>query len=120
LVAGEEAEPDSLIIGLNRVFLDAEQREIRGGSDRLNAGGGVDADDQDANDLERAVTSAGHLDAGASHISDVGESTGGGVVFLGVDRVDGGLSISSEQGDEALHLGLGVAYEAGAYLVIRR
>jgi hypothetical protein len=41
LVAGEEAEPDSLIIGLNRVFLDAEQREIRGGPDRLNAGGGV-------------------------------------------------------------------------------
>jgi hypothetical protein len=31
-------------------------------------------------------------------------------VFLGVDGVDGGLSISSEQGDEALHLGLGVAY----------
>jgi hypothetical protein len=41
-------------------------------------------------------------------------------VFLGIDGVDGGLSISSEQGYKALHLGLGVAYEAGAHLVIRR
>ena len=41
-------------------------------------------------------------------------------MLLGIDGADGGMRISSKQGDEAFHFGLGVADEAGAHLVISR
>src|SRR5271169_4571589 len=42
-------------IGLDRVFLDAEQREVGGGLNGLDAGFGVDADHQDADDFEGGI-----------------------------------------------------------------
>src|ERR1700730_3197019 len=107
------------LIGLHRVFLDAEQREIRNGLDRLNAGSGVDADHQDADDLKGVVAVARHADVRTSQIRDVDERAGGGVALLGIDGVDGDLRVAREQRDEAFHLGLGVAHEAGTDLVVR-
>src|SRR3984893_2908837 len=65
---------------LHRVFLDADQREIRGGLDRLNAGSGVDADNQNADDLKGAVAVSRHADVRTSQIRDVDERTGSGIV----------------------------------------
>jgi hypothetical protein len=46
------------------------------------------------------------------------QRAGGEVLLLGIDSIDGRLRVSGEEGDEALGLGLSVADEAGARLVI--
>jgi hypothetical protein len=47
------------------------------------------------------------------------DRAGGGIFLLGIDDTYGCLRISVEQGDEALHLSLGVADEAGADLIVQ-
>jgi hypothetical protein len=98
----------------DRVFLDAEQREVGGRANGADAVSRFDADHQDSDDLECmfAVPRDSHLIA--AHVSDVHERAGGGIFLLGIHEPDGGFCIAREHGGEAFHLLLPVADEGGA------
>jgi hypothetical protein len=51
----------------HRAFLNAEQREVSGGTDRADAVSGFDADHQDADDLECIVAVPCDSDLSAAH-----------------------------------------------------
>src|SRR6266851_4745451 len=90
----------------DRVFRDAEQREINGGADRTNAAFRFYAYHQDADDLESVVAVARHSDFGATHVGDVHDRAGGGIVLFGIDDTYCGLRIAVEEDGEAFHLSL--------------
>src|SRR6266550_5963010 len=102
----------------HRVFLDTEQREMDGRTDRVDAAVGFDTNDQDANDLERSITVPCHSNFRSAHVGDVSDHAGARILFFGVDSPDGGLSIARKQSNKTFHLRLGIASEAYADLII--
>ena len=105
-------------VGSDCEFLDAQQREIRGGADRAHGVFQLDRDHEDAHDLEGIVVVPRGPERWAAHISDVHDRAGRRIVLLGVDDPDGGRRIAVERGDEPLGLRLGIADHGLADLIV--
>src|SRR5882757_7436411 len=94
-------------------FLEREEGRRDG---RPEAGLGENADNENANDLERRSLARGRGDLGSTNVGDGAGDAGGGVVLLGIDGVHGGLRVPVKERHEPLDLLLGVAEDAGANL----
>jgi hypothetical protein len=83
-------------------FLDAQQREIRGGAHRAHGVLRLHPDHEDAHDLEGSVAVPRGAQRRTANKGHVGDRAGGRIVLLGVDDPDGSRPIAVEQRDEAL------------------
>jgi hypothetical protein len=105
---------------LDVVLDDFEGGEIWGWSHGADAFRRVHADNQNADNLERAVLVSRCPEIRASHKRHGGKAAGGRILLFGIDRIDRGLPFPLEQRDVALHLLLAVAQNGGSVLVFLR